>query len=211
MIFKELDHFRGNESDVAGRLVADRMAYYLRRYYRRSTDVDVLNNLRVLSGNAVATLDHLLLHAHGLLLIAREAVAGTVQIDDEGSWQHWQRDHFQAIGSPITRAYVQGLLLKSVLDKRVQQRGFFDRLELDVLVVVPDDVDLVWPATGQLAEVCKRDDVYERVSQRLAQCQKSTTGPGPLTPAERQVLAEFLCHSHIPERPGGTPGAAARS
>ena len=200
MIFKDLDPFRGGEADVAARLVADRMAYYLRRYYRRSHEVDVLNELRVSAGDAVASLDHLLLHSHGLLLISREAGSDPVRIDGEGYWQRWVRGHAVDFGSPITRAYVQGLLLKSFLDRRVQQRGFFDRLELDVLVVVQDEVDITWPLSGQLSELCKRDEVFDRVTRRIEQCQASAGGPGLLTEIERQLLGDFLCRSHRPGR-----------
>jgi hypothetical protein len=197
MIFKELDPFRGGEADVAARLVADRMAYYLRRYFRRSQEVDVLNDLRIPSGNAVAMLDHLLLHSHGLLLITREAGSGDISIDREGHWLRWDGGRAVDVGSPITRAYVQGLLLKSFLDRRVQQRGFFDRLELDVLVVVLDEVDITWPETGMLTEVCKREDVFERATRRIAHCHDSASAPGPLTPVERQLLGDFLCRSHL--------------
>ena len=199
MIFKELDPFRGGAADVAARYVADRMAYYLRRYYRRSHAVDVLNGLCVPSGNTFAMVDHLLLHSYGLLLIARESGAEAVQIDSGGSWQRWSEGRLVGMGSPITRAYVQGLLLKSFLDRRVQQRGFFDRLELDVLVVVQDEVEITWPETGPLAEVCKRDDVFDRVDRRLAQCQAAASAPGTLTEVERQLLGDFLCRSHRPQ------------
>ena len=198
MIFKELDPFRGGEAEVPARLVADRMAYYLRRYYRRSLEVDVLHGLRVHSANAFASIDHLLLHAHGMVLIAREAGSDPVRIDGEGRWSQQRPGGTVETGSPITRAYVQGLLLKSFLDRRVQQRGFFDQLELDVLVVLQDEVAITWLDTGPLTEVCKREEVFERVTRRLAQCQEPGRAPGPLTPRERQLLADFLCRSHRP-------------
>jgi hypothetical protein len=198
MIFKELDPFRGDARDVAARLVADRMAYYLRRYYRRSHDIDVLNHLHVPSGNSVARVDHLLLHSHGLLLISRLAGSDGLRIDGDGHWQRLDHGQLVGIGSPITYAYVQGLLLKSFLDRSVQQRGFFDQVEIDVLVVVQDEVDITWPVSGALAEVCKREEVFDRVARRLDQCRASATEPGPLTQTERQLLADFLCRSHRP-------------
>ncbi len=198
MILKELDPFRGSEADVAARLQADRMAYYLRRHFRRSTEVDVLNELQVLSGNVVAQLDHLLVHPFGFLLIAREPLSGAIRIDGEGRWQRWQDGQLVDAGSPITHAYVQVLLMKSFLDRRVQQRGFFDRLELDVLVVVPDEVPIQWPATGALVEVCRREEVFDRADRRFQQFRQAAGGPGPLTQSERQVLGDFLCRSHIP-------------
>lgn len=198
MILKELDPFHGTEADVAARLQADRMAYYLRRHFRRSTEVDVLNQLRLPSGNAVASIDHLLLHSFGFLLIAREPESGAIQIDGEGRWRRWEHGVLVDTGSPITRAYVQVLMMKSVLDRRVQQRGYFDRLELDVLVVVPDDVPIQWPVGGPLVEVCRREEVFERADRRMQQFRQGAGGPGPLNATERQVLGEFLCRSHRP-------------
>lgn len=199
MILKELDPFHGgDEQAFATRISADRMAYYLRRYFRRSTTVDVLNGLRIRSSGSMARIDHLLLHVHGMLVIEREDVKVPVQIDDEGNWTSLVGGQPLVLGSPITRAYVQGLLLKAFLDKRVRQKGFFDNLELDVLVVVDDEAEIEWPQTGQLVEVCKRDDVYDRVTQRLEQCRLAAHGPGPLTEVERRTLGSFLCLSHWP-------------
>ena len=198
MILKELDPFCGGEADVPARLQADRMAYYLRRYFRRSTEVDVLNDLCVPSGPEMAHIDHLLLHPFGFLLIAREPLSGAIRIDGEGRWQRWEHGVLIDTGSPITRAYVQVLLMKSVLDRRVQQRGFFDRLELDVLVVVPDEVPIQWPVTGELVEVCRREEVLERAERRFRHFRQVASGPGPMNQAERQVLGEFLCRAHSP-------------
>lgn len=199
MILKELDPFHGgDEQAFAARISADRMAYYLRRYYRRSNTIDVLNGLRVRSGGSMARIDHLLLHAHGMLVIEREDIGGRVQIDDDGNWTSWSEGRPLVLGSPITRAYVQALLLKAFLDKRVRQKGFFDNLELDVLVVVADDAEIEWPQTGQLVEVCNRDGVYDRVTQRFEQSRRTARGPGPLSEAERRTLGSFLCLSHWP-------------
>lgn len=199
MILKELDPFHGgDEQAFAARISADRMAYYLRRYYRRSDTVDVLNGLRIRSGGTMARIDHLLLHAHGMLVIEREDISGRVQIDDDGNWTSVVDGRALVLGSPITRAYVQALLLKAFLDKRVRQKGFFDNLELDVLVVVADDAEIEWPQTGRLVEVCNRDAVYDRVTHRFDQCRLAARGPGPLTEAERRTLGSFLCLSHWP-------------
>ena len=199
MILKELDPFLGRPEDVPARIAADRMAYYLRRFYRRSAEVDVLNGLRVRSGNSIAGVDHLLLHPHGLIVVQRDEAAGRVRIDAEGQWHRCSGDPHVVMGSPITHAYVQALLLKAFLDRRVHQKGFFDRLELDVLVVLSDACEIEWPATGRLPEVCGRESVHERVSERLQQCRGSTAfASGWLSASERRTLGEFLRHSHIP-------------
>jgi len=202
MILKELDPFQGtSDEELAARISADRLAYYLRRYFRRSAEVDVMNGLRLRADSAYARVDHLLLHSHGLLVLEREDVTGAVRIDDDGDWMRCAPgEPTVAMGSPITRAYVQALLLKAVLDRRVRQKGFFDTLELDVLVVLSDDCTIEWPATGALVEVCHREQVFGRVSDRLVQCKEHETRPGALTSSERLILGEFLRKSHRPER-----------
>lgn len=196
MILKELDPFLGGPDDLEARISADRMAYYLRRYYRSSTEVDVLNDLSVRSGNSTARVDHLLMHSYGLLVVEREDVTGVMRIDDDGQWTRRHGDQLVPMGSPITRAYVQALLLKALLDRRTRKRGFFDTLELDVLVVVPDACEIDWPLTGRLSEVCTREQVHQRVTARLAECRMAAARAGPLSESERRVLGEFLCQSH---------------
>ena len=198
MILKELDPFHGQPHDVPARVAADRMAYYLRRFYRRSAEVDVLNGLRLRSGNSIVSVDHLLLHAHGLIVLQRDEAVGRLRIDAEGEWHRCDGDKDTGMGSPITHAYVQSLLLKAFLDRRVHQKGFFDRLELDVLVVLSDACEIEWPVTGRLPEVCDRESVHERVSERLRQCCGSTAfSTGWLSASERRTLGGFLRHSHI--------------
>ena len=199
MILKELDPFHGgDEKAFAARISADRMAYYLRRHYRRSAEVDVINGLRIQSAGSMTRIDHLLLHAHGMLVIEREDIAGQVRIDDDGQWTTWVNGRMHSLGSPITRAYVQALLLKAFLDRRVRQKGFFDNLELDVLVVVSDDCEIRWPETGRLAEVCSREVLHDRVTSRLEQCRATARRPGPLTAAERRTIGWFLSSAHWP-------------
>ena len=71
-------------------------------------------------------------------------------------------------------------------------------LELDVLVVVPDEVPIQWPASGPLVEVCRREEVFERSDHRIRQFRQAAGGAGPLTAPERQQLGDFLCRSHAP-------------
>ena len=199
MILKELDPFRyGGEDALAARVSADRVAYCLRRFFRRHTEVDVLNGLRLLCAGSIARIDHLLLHPYGLIVLQRDDTTGPVTIDSDGQWQPGGAGVQGPIGSPITGAYVQALLFKSYLDQRVRQKGFFDRLELDVLVVVSDECQITWPLTGRLAEVCNRDEIYDRVIWRIERCRSAATGEGLLTARERNVLGAFLRRSHLP-------------
>ena len=199
MILKELDPFYGrSQEEIAARIAQDRMAYHLRRFFGKSPDIDVLNYLRVGSGSEVAHVDHLLLHPYGLLLVERENLSGQVQIKDDGQWIRWRDDQPGEMRSPITRAYLRALSLKAFLDRNVKQKGFFDGVELDVLVAVPDTSSIQWPTMGRMAEVCNADQVGERVNQRVAQCRRVAVASGMLNASERRRLGEFLCSLHRP-------------
>lgn len=199
MVLKELDLFLGRTPDeISGRIAQDRMAYQLRRFFGKSPEVDVLNYLRVGVGNAVAHVDHLLLHPYGLIVLERENLLDRVQIKDDGVWMRVREGSNVEMRSPITRAYLRALSLKAFLDKNVRQKGFFDRVELDVLVAVPDTRSIQWPTMGPLSEVCSAEQIEEKVAQRVAQCRRAGTGPGVLTRSERRRLGEFLCTLHRP-------------
>ncbi len=199
MILKELDPFLGgSQDDIAHRIAQDRMAYHLRRYFGKSEEVDVLNYLRVSSGTVVTMIDHLVLHPFGLIVIERESLSEPIQIKDDGQWLRVRQDVPIEMRSPITRAYLRALSLKAFLDKKVRQKGFFDAIELDIIVSVPDTQRIRWPTMGVLPEVCNTDQVHERVNQRILQCRRTAVAAGVLTAPERRRLGEFLCSLHQP-------------
>lgn len=199
MILKELDPFLGGSQDeIAHRIAQDRMAYHLRRYFGKSEEVDVLNYLRVSSDTVVTMIDHLVLHAFGLIVIERESLNEPIQIKDDGQWLRVRHDGPIEMRSPITRAYLRALSLKAFLDKKVRQKGFFDAIELDIIVSVPDTNRIRWPTMGVLPEVCNTDQVHERVNQRILQCRRAAKTAGVLTAPERRRLGEFLRSLHQP-------------
>ncbi|MEO6625206.1 MAG: nuclease-related domain-containing protein [Burkholderiaceae bacterium] len=198
MVLKELDPFGGGPDELADRMEADKLAYYLRRHYRLSNSVDVLNGVRVLSGSSMARVDHLLLHEYGMLVLLREPARGRMRVDLDGQWFREQGDGWTPMASPITHAYVQALLLNSQMDRKGHQRGFFNQMDLDVLIVLDDGCVVNWPTSGPLDEVCMRDDVHDHVERQLTQCLNSATRPGPLNEAKRRTLCEFLCAVHQP-------------
>jgi hypothetical protein len=102
------------------------------------------------------------------------------------------------ICSPVTRACEQALSLKAFLDKMVRQKGFFDRLELDVMVAVPDTEAIRWPASGAQIEVCNADALPRLVNARIDQYRTLGAGPGLLVAQQRRRLAEFLVLKHRP-------------
>jgi hypothetical protein len=173
MIRKELDPFDGTgKFELSGRKAEEQMAFYLRRFFGSSTDVDVINYLRIDVNGEVAQMDHLVLHPFGLLIVESKSVSDGVQITDDGQWMRWFNRKPSGMASPITQAQLQGRLLKELLEKTVKQKGFFDQIRLDVLVAISDGGTITWPKSGALPEVCKADQVPDRVNNRIEQFRK---------------------------------------
>ena len=202
MILKELDPFSGqSQDDLDARIPAERMVYYLRRHFRYSDEVDVLHGLRLRCGRSFARIDHLLVHAHGLVVVQRHDLGGHLRIGSDGRWVQCAPEGEEPLPSPITHAYIQALLLKDYLDRHVRQRGFFDSLTLDTLVVLPDDCEIEWPSDEALDEVCLRENVFERICRLMEQ--SIGRGAGLLQASERRTMGRFLCRAHVPlARPG---------
>ena len=199
MVFKELDPLDWQDQSVVVRRTADdQMPYYLRRYFGNSAEVDVLNQLRVSTGGLRTQVDHLLMHSYGLVVVDSRSVSGRLQVMDDGRWICLHREPPRTIPSPVTHAYAQALSLKAFLAKKVRQKGFFDQVELDVVVAVPDTEAIEWPSKGALVEVCNADEVPAHVIQQLAEYRRLGTGPGLLVPEQRRRLANFLLLKHIP-------------
>ena len=199
MIRKELDRFEGSgKLELAGRKAEEQMAFYLRRYFGSSVDVDVLNYLRIDLNGEVAQMDHLLLHPFGLLIVESKSVSDGVQITDDGQWLRWFNKKPSGMPSPITQAQLQGKLLKELLEKTVKQKGFFDQVRLDVLVAISDGGTITWPKAGALPEVCKADQVPDRINHRIDQFRKLRKEPDILTGDHRRAIAEFLLKAHTP-------------
>lgn len=199
MIRKELDPFDGTDKfAIAGQKAEKQMAFYLRRFFGSSVDVDILNYLRIDLNSEVAQMDHLVLHPFGLLIVESKSVSDGVQITDDGQWMRWFNRKPSGMASPITQAQLQGKLLKDLLEKTVKQKGFFDQVRVDVLVAISDSGTITWPKSGALPEVCKADQVPDRINYRIDQFRKLRKAPDILTPDHRRVIADFLIKVHKP-------------
>lgn len=199
MILKELDPFDGQgKREVAGRRAEEQMAFYLRRFFGASADVDVLNYLRIDLKGEVAQMDHLILHPYGLLIVESKSVSDSVQITEDGQWKRWFNRKPSGMPSPITQAKMQAFLLKELLEKTVRQKGFFDQVRLDVLVAISDGGTIQWPASGALPEVCKADQVPDKINLQVDQFRAVRKEPDILTAKHRRSIADFLLQVHKP-------------
>ena len=200
MIFKELDPFDSQDADaLAIHRAQEQMAYYLRRAFGTSLEVDALSGLRLSSGGITAQIDHLVLHAYGMVIVDCQSVLGGLQVRPDGQWLSWRNSRMVAMPSPIERVFAQAAALKQFLDKKAKQASFFNRLEIAVLVAVPDKGTIEWPSSGGLSVVCNADQVPLRVKKHAEECAIRSAGPGVLTWEQRSRVAEFLKTVHKPQ------------
>lgn len=199
MIKKELDPFVAEDRfSVAGRKAEEQMAFYLKRFFASSADVFVLNGIRLERDNDAAQMDHLVLHRYGVIVVESKSVAGKIQIKDDGQWIRWYGKESSGMASPITQAKLQLRFMRDYLNFSVNPKGIFDRYTFDVQVAISDSGVILWPATGGLPEVCKADQVAERIENRIVELEKSPNAPTPWTAAHLSKIADFLCAAHRP-------------
>jgi hypothetical protein len=196
LILKELDPFVAHDKfSIAGRRAEEQMAHYLKRFFGNSVDIDVLNGLRIELRGEVAQIDHLVLHPWGITIIESKSVAGSVQIKDDGQWIRWFNKQPQGTRSAVTQARMQGMMLRELLTAAVKQKAAFDELDFDLLVAISDSGTIQWPTTGPLSEICKADQVPDKI---LAKVLARRSGEPPFASANRRATAEFLKLVHRP-------------
>lgn len=199
MIKKELDPFVAEDKyAISGRKAEEQMAFYLKRFFASSPDVFVLNGIRLEHADDAAQMDHLVLHRYGVIVVESKSVAGKIQIKDDGQWIRWYGKESSGMPSPITQAKLQLRFMRDYLNLAVKPKGAFDRYAFDVQVAISDSGVILWPTTGGFSEVCKADQVAERIENRIAELERLPDVPAPWTTEHLSKIADFLCSSHRP-------------
>ena len=176
MIIKELDAFAdlSDARATAGRAAEEQMAFYQRRAFQDQPDIYVVNGLRLVHRGEVAQIDHLVLHAHGLVLVESKSVTIRVQINAHGEWVRWYKGSRRGMPSPILQAQRQADILGDLL--LAQPALACATLIADVVIAISDSGVIDRPSSLALDEVCKADQVPALITQLIAQRQQA---PGP--------------------------------
>ncbi|MDH2918658.1 MAG: nuclease-related domain-containing protein [Sideroxydans sp.] len=199
MIRKELDAFNVTDKfSAAGRAAEEKMAFYLKRFFSSSPDIFVLNGIRLEQAEDAAQMDHLILHPYGVIVVESKSVAGKIQIKDDGQWIRWYGKESSGMASPVTQAKLQLGFMRDYLNLAVKPKGVFDSYAFDVMVAISDSGLILWPTTGNLAEVCKADQIAERIETRISELAKQVNAPRPWTAEHLAKIADFLCATHKP-------------
>ena len=223
MIVKELDAFAvgniGNRETLAraGRKAEENLSHYLNRAFKSSPGFLVFNGIRLEKDSDAAQMDHLILHRYGLIIVESKSVASRVRINEHEEWARFWNGGWRGMPSPIKQAERQGEFLRDILQEHREQlrnkmffglkQGGFLAMPIDVLVSISDSGLIDRPrGKNALPEVCKADQVSERIQEIHARYKKMEGGllslprdpPYTLNRDEIERLSFFLMQRHQP-------------
>lgn len=169
MIIKELDPFFSEEKfKKSGHAAEKNVAFYLQRYYQNDPTIHVLNGIRLEENNDAAQIDHLLIHATGMIVIECKSVYDKLQLKEDGQWIRWFGNQSKGMGSPIKQAEMQIDFLRKYLNKKLKNSPqFFDHMPIEILVAISNEGQFLPPKNNPKAapEVCKMDQLKERIDK----------------------------------------------
>lgn len=91
------------------------VAFYLRRAYKNSDNVMVLNDLRIEHDGESAQIDHLIVYTYGFIVVESKSIRGEVNVNEYGEWTRSYKGQWSGMPSPIKQAELQLKLLKQYL------------------------------------------------------------------------------------------------
>lgn len=118
---------------AAGKRAEKQQAFYLHRAFGLSSDIVVLNDIRIEDAEqpeadgsvGVCQLDHLILHRFGAVIVESKSVSDEVSVKGDGhGGDEWARKYGgrqQAFPSPIRQASRQGAFLRVLLQREREQ------------------------------------------------------------------------------------------
>lgn len=213
MIVKELDPFIPQDKFAkAGKEAEEQMSFYLRRAFADDKNIYVFNDLRLEHEDDAAQIDHLIVHQCGIIIIESKSVTSKVEINEHQEWMRWFNNTKQGMPSPILQARRQGDFIKKYLERHAEVllgkflglQTHFGSMSIDTLVAISDSGIINRPKKMSLDEVCKADQICDRVRSLLDKQQKegsffnlNSTGRS-FKKEEVNKIVEFLLKEHKP-------------
>lgn len=213
MIVKELDAFIPQDKfSKAGKEAEEQMSFYLRRAFADNKNIYVFNDLRLEHEDDAVQIDHLIVHQYGMIIIESKSVSSRVEINEQQEWVRWFNGNKQGMPSPILQARRQGVFLKKYLDRHAEvllakilgMQPYFGAILIDTFVAISDSGIIDRPKKMSLEEVCKADQICDRVRSLQVKQQKessffnlNSTGRS-LSKDDVNRVVQFLLKEHKP-------------
>jgi hypothetical protein len=182
------------------------------------SDLRVFNGLRLMSNldnqsQHAFTLDHLVLHRHGFIVVENAAMMLELNVNGVGEWTHIYCDAPLRIPSPLLQVERKLKRLHSflephapVLRRENTQQFYFYPLTYHKLVVLADDVKLQTPRGMTLPDLVKASHLPKKLQMLAAESRrkaKATLGYKSkgleLSETELYKISAFLRNQHEPK------------
>ena len=221
MIAKELDPLETtlpkHEYEQAGQAALERTAQYLKEVFgktpsRPDQELVVLNGVRLELGKQAVYLDHLALHAHGLVLVENRSRKAKLEVNSLGEWTQTYRGAVLRIPSPTQQAERKLKFLQGYLEKFEEQLPRLGALVFEHAITVPDEGVFKTPPGVAFPQVCRARELPGHLQKLVKEHQPSRSlfrrrsSDFGLTREELLQLSVFLRQHHKPlERDATAP------
>jgi hypothetical protein len=192
---------------------AAQLAYrQLERTLMDLPDLRIFSGLRLLQGQHAFTIDHLVFHRYGFIVIENAAMMLELSVNAVGEWTHIYCDAPLRIPSPQVQlerklkklhSFLEGHA--NVLRRENTQQFYFYPLTYHKLVVLADDVKLQVPGGLTLPDVVKANQLVKKIQTLAAESRrkaKATLGYKAkgleLSESELYKISAFLRAQHEP-------------
>lgn len=201
MILKDLDPFQCTDRiQIAGRKAEEQMAFYLRRYFKSANNIYVINGLKIRLNGETAQIDHLVIHAGGLVIIESKSISEAVSITKDGQWIREYCGTQRGMMSPIIQAEMQGMVLADLIGLLTPSDVGYLAKDIVTLVAISDHGIIKWPEDGALAGVKKAEQICGEI---IALAKDSYTADSELISHDEmlvRITPESWSHSGIVTR-----------
>ncbi len=186
---------------------------HLERSLMDLPDLRVFNGLRLVQGQHAFTLDHLVLHRHGFIVVENAVMMLELNVNVRGEWTHSYCDAPLRVPSPQLQVERKLKRLHSFLEPHANvlrrehtQQFYFYPLSFQKLVVVADEVKLQLPKGMTLPDFVKANQLPRKLQTLAAESRrkaKATLGykAKGLELSERELykISAFLRNQHEPK------------
>jgi len=177
VILKKIDEKTNlNKFEKYGHDAEKQMAFYLKRAFQDSSDIFVINDLRIKMNDDIAQIDHLIIHRFGFAVIESKSVTSEISVNEHGEWIRHYNNHSKGMPSPINQAIRQIDLLKKflmancdhLLKKIILSKVTLSGFKFDIFVAISDNGIIKRDEKITINEVRKADQITENIKKLIS-------------------------------------------